>query len=196
MANLDEILELVTPIATDLGAEVYDIEFVGGLLRLTLDRPGGIDLDTLTQANRQISRAFDLSEPIPGRYTLEVTSPGLERNLRTAAHFARSVGDKVRLKTRRAAEVDGERRVEGVVAAVDGDKITLEVTDGTTRVLRVSDIDRARTVFEWGPAPKPGHGPTGATGTTRGGGAAKRGAATVATPAGNEGPTMSESEAS
>jgi ribosome maturation factor RimP len=65
-------------------------------------------------------------------------------------------------------EVDGDRRVDGVVAAVGGDDVTVQLPDGGDRVVRLAEVDRARTVFEWGPAPKPG-GPKGGKGSTAGG---------------------------
>jgi ribosome maturation factor RimP len=90
-----------------------------------------------------VSRALDDADPIGHRYTLEVTSPGLERSLRTPEQFARAVGEVVRVKTR--SDVEGERRVEGVLSAADTDGITV-----AERTLGYHEIERARTVFEWG----------------------------------------------
>ena len=86
-------------------------------------------------------------------------SPGLERRLRTPRHFARAVGESVKIKLTAAAgnARDGERRLEGEIAAADDDGVTLRTGSGDER-LAYDDIDRARTVFEWGPAPKPGKG--------------------------------------
>ena len=90
---LARVRQLVAPIASDLGLEVYDVEQRGGTLRVTLDTPpgspGGVTLDNLALASRLVSRELDEHDPVPGRYTLEVTSPGVERTLRTPAHFAR-----------------------------------------------------------------------------------------------------------
>src|SRR5687767_14484799 len=90
---------IVDPIATDLSLDVYDVEQRGGTLRVTLDTPAGseanIDLEQLALATRLISRQLDHDDPVPGRYTLEVTSPGVERNLRTPAHFQREVGKTI-----------------------------------------------------------------------------------------------------
>ncbi len=83
----------------------------GGVLAVTVDRAGGVDLDALTTANRAVSRALDELDPIPGRYSLEVSSPGLERPLRTPAHFARAIGETITVKTR--PQVPGERRRRG-----------------------------------------------------------------------------------
>jgi ribosome maturation factor RimP len=152
---------IVDPIATDLSLDVYDVEQRGGTLRVTLDTPAGseanVDLEQLALATRLISRQLDHDDPVPGRYTLEVTSPGVERNLRTPAHFQREVGKTISV---RLADVSAEqRRLEGVLVAADERTATVRVGQGddiTDHVLELSSIDRARTVFVWGPQPKPG----------------------------------------
>ncbi|NBV74295.1 MAG: ribosome maturation factor RimP [Actinobacteria bacterium] len=160
---IDRLRDIVTPIVDDLGLDLYDLEQRGGTFRVTVDtRPGserGIDLDELALVTRSISRELDHVDPIPGRYTLEVTSPGVERTLRTPEHFAREIGKtvSVRLRDPDAAE----RRLNGLLVGADGDTATIRVgigDDGSPddRVVRLDGIDRARTVFEWGPSPKPG----------------------------------------
>jgi ribosome maturation factor RimP len=158
-----KVTALVTPIASDLGLEVYDVEQRGGTIRVTLDTPpgspGGVNLDALALATRLVSRELDHEDPVPGRYTLEVTSPGVERTLRTPAHFRRETGKTINLRMR---DVDSsERRIEGVLVSADETTATLQVEDPATgmpteRVVQLSQIDRARTVFVWGPSPKPG----------------------------------------
>src|SRR5688572_10147185 len=90
------VRELVEPIVTDLGLDLYDLEQRGGTLRVTLDTPPkserGVLLDTLSLASRLISKELDPHDPIPSRYTLEVTSPGVERALRRPEHFQREIG--------------------------------------------------------------------------------------------------------
>jgi ribosome maturation factor RimP len=150
---IQRVRDLVDPIASDLELDVYDVEQRGATLRVTLDTPpesdGGVDLDKLALATRLISREMDHTDPVPGRYTLEVTSPGVERNLRTPAHFQREIGKTI---TVRLADVSSDqRRVEGVLLAADDTTATVD-----DRVIALADIDRARTVFVWGPKPKPG----------------------------------------
>ena len=162
VSTVDRVRELVEPLVDARGIELVDVEHGGGLLRITLDRPGGIDLDAITEASEAISALLDLHDPVPGgRYTLEVTSPGLERPLRTPAQFRRFVGSRVKVKTH--AEVPGERRITGVLAEAGDDGVTVDVTEGPgplgPRRLAHGDIEWARTVFEWGPAPKPGKRP-------------------------------------
>jgi ribosome maturation factor RimP len=158
---VQRVRELVDPIASDLDLDVYDVEQRGGTLRVTLDTrpgtPGSIDLEQLSLATRLISRELDHADPVPGRYTLEVTSPGVERSLRTPAHFRREIGKTVSI---RLANVDAEqRRLEGVLVAADERTATIRVDAGGEQVEHVVDIDsidRARTVFVWGPQPRPG----------------------------------------
>src|SRR5262245_9827833 len=158
---IQRVRELVDPIANDLDLDVYDVEQRGGTLRVTLDTrpgsPGSVDLEQLSLATRLISRELDHADPVPGRYTLEVTSPGVERSLRTPAHYQREVGKTISV---RLANVDAEqRRLEGVLVAADDTTATVRVDTGgesVDHVLALSTIDRARTVFVWGPQPKPG----------------------------------------
>jgi ribosome maturation factor RimP len=121
-----------------------------------------VDLDALANANRELSRALDELDPFPGAYTLEVSSPGLERRLRTAAHFGRAIGETVTIRTLPGTASDAARRVRGVLCAADDAGCTLEgpeVPDGSMRIT-YDQIERARTVFEWGSdrAAKPGKG--------------------------------------
>jgi ribosome maturation factor RimP len=155
---------LVAPIIADLHLDLYDLEFRGGVLRVTIDTPpgseSGVTLESIALATRLISREFDHDDPMPGHYTLEVTSPGLERHLRLPAHFQRELGKTVAIRLRDTGSAD--RRVQGVlVAATDTEAtVRLETPDAQgefpERVVPYAQVDRARTVFLWGPTPKPG----------------------------------------
>lgn len=157
---LQRVRELVEPIASDLDLDLYDLEQRGATLRVTIDTPpgsdGGVDMDKLALATRLISREMDHHDPMPGRYTLEVTSPGVERTLRTPAHFQRELGKTINV---RLSDTNADhRRFEGVLVAADDSTATLllDDADATEHVIAYADIDRARTVFVWGPQPKPG----------------------------------------
>ena len=163
MAAIDRVRPFVLPVLADLGLDLYDLEHAGGVLKVSVDKDGGVDLESIALATRLISRELDLHDPFPGRYTLEVTSPGLERPLRTPDHFRRIVGWTINVRTQ--AHVEGDRRVVGVLKSADHHGIVITVADSKTlteRAIAYPDIERAKTVFEWaaaerpvGPKPKP-----------------------------------------
>ncbi len=152
--------ELVEPVVAAEGLELVEVSYTGSQLQVFVDGTG-VDLDALSALSTRLSRLLDQHDPVPGRYTLEVSSPGLERPLRTPDQFRRFVGSTVSVKTK--PDVAGERRERGVLEAADDEGIVVAAVDGPTpsasRRLAYDEIDRARTVFEWGPPPKPGRAP-------------------------------------
>lgn len=176
MDTIERVRVLVLPVISEQGAELYDLEFAGGVLRVTVDRPGGVDLEVIGSLTRAISRLIDEHDPIAGAFTLEVTSPGLERPLRTVEHYVRAVGETVNVKTR--AGVEGDRRFTGVIESADADGVTIVPGDGgEPRRLSIDQIEKARTVFDWGPAPKPGKAGKPGSGTSPSSPSAKKKAA-------------------
>ncbi len=149
MTTTQRVEPLVTPVLDELGLELYDLELAGGVLRVLVDRDGGADIDAIAKVARNLSRSLDEHDPIDGGYTLEVSTPGLERPLRTPTHFGRAVGTVAKVKTKPGT--DGERRVEGTITGADDTTVTVRDADGIERTLRIDEIERARTVFEWGP---------------------------------------------
>jgi ribosome maturation factor RimP len=150
--TIDRIREIAGPLLVDRGLEVYDVERHGPVVRVTVESPEDVDLDldALSQITRALSLALDEHDPVSGRYTLEVSSPGLERRLRTPQHFERAVGTAVTVKTR--TEVEGRRRFSGTLAKADAAGIVVaDEDDHAEHRLSYGDIDAARTVFEWGP---------------------------------------------
>lgn len=168
-----EIQTLIEPLVADFGAEVFDVTWGGGRLKVAVDAPGGIDTTTLSKVSRTISQELDLRDPIESRYTLEVSSPGLERRLRRPEHFAKSIGSTVTLKLR-----DGKTRLSGEIVEATETEVTLRLADGysgeasgdlagangysagadsdnaeasdpATRTVSYDDIARAQTVFQW-----------------------------------------------
>jgi ribosome maturation factor RimP len=159
---VDTVERLVAPILHDLGLELYDVEFGGGKLAVTIHRAGGVDLDTIALVTRLLGRELDHADPVPGRYHLEVSSPGLERTLRTPAHFRGAIGETVAVRTTSGA--DDERRIQGELIEADDDALTIrDAATSSPRRVAYADVDRARTVFTWGPGPKPGKGKRGAS---------------------------------
>ena len=159
MADQSAVRAAAEPVLSSLGLELVDVEVVGSgrarTVRLTIDRDGGIDLDALAEANGPVSDALDRLDALSGSYTLELSSPGVERPLRRPAEFRRFVQTTISVKSH--DPVDGARRHRGLLLEADDGGITLEV-DGQHRRFPYDAIASARTVFEWGPQPRPGKG--------------------------------------
>lgn len=142
----ETLTDLLEPVMNGLGYELWELEFVPGrtaLLRLYIDRPEGIDVDDCERVSRAVSAALDQHDPIPGEYTLEVSSPGLDRVLRKPAHFARFVGEPVKLEM--TQPVNGRRRFAGRLLSADEREIGVEV-DGVVHQLPISGVSKARLV--------------------------------------------------
>jgi len=148
---------LITPVLADLGLEMYDLEYNGGIVKITVDTPpgspGGIDVDQLSQCTRLISRELDHDDPVPGHYTLEVSSPGLERNLRLPRHFQRETGKSAAIRLQNV--INGERRLSGVIESAGADTFLLRLANGEERIIPYDQIDRAKTIFVWAAQAKP-----------------------------------------
>ena len=141
---------LVRPVVEGAGVELVDVAFEGTggrrTLRVTVDREGGIDLDAIAALSEKIARRLDLEDFGAGRYELEVSTPGIERPLRTPAHFARAIGQRVKVKT--TEPIEGAQVHTGPLVESDDDGIVLEV-DGAARRVPIADIASARTVADW-----------------------------------------------
>ena len=135
--NDAELARLIEPAVTALGLELVGVERAlargGGLVRVYIDAPGrAVTLDDCEAASREMSALLDLGDPIAGRYTLEVSSPGLERPLFTPAQFERHLGQQARLEL--SVPIAGRRRLQGRIAAVEGAEIVLELEGESVRV--------------------------------------------------------------
>jgi|SRR5688572_3514031 ribosome maturation factor RimP len=145
----DQLRELLAPVVAGLGYQLWELEYTprsgGGLLRLYIDTagdsPSGIGLDDCERVSRVVSDTLDAADPIPGQYTLEVSSPGLDRVLRTREHFERFAGERVRLEMMQP--VEGRKRFSGRLLGVGASDITLELENGRIS-LPIDDIHRAR----------------------------------------------------
>ena len=143
------VSELVEPLIQARGADLYDVVHGGAILQVLVG--GDVDLDDLAELTREISVVLDDADPMPDRYTLEVSTPGLERTLRTPKHYTGAIGERVKVKTKQGEQ----RRLEGVVTAADDDGFVVD-TGTEQRRLSYSDVERARTVFVWETTPKKG----------------------------------------
>ncbi len=124
------VYQLAEPIAKAEGAYLYDVEFVkeGGIwfLRVYVDKEeDGISLDECEAISRKLSDALDQADPISQNYYLEVASPGIERKLKTEAHFQRYLGEVVDIGLYKA--INGSKQVTGILKNYDGEKIQVEV---------------------------------------------------------------------
>ena len=141
----DRLIALFEPALAGIGYELVEVEFVtsqgGATLRVYIDRPEGIDMDDVTAASPVISDLLDVEDPFPGAYSLEVSSPGLDRVLRKPEHFARFVDNRVKVEL--AVPRDGRKRYTGMLRRADGESIELEV-DNFSVSIRLAEIGRAR----------------------------------------------------
>ena len=144
----ETVREAVSPVITELGYDIWDITYskVGAdyHLEITIDSPNGINIEDFEKVHRAIDPILDEVDPIEGFYYLDVSSPGVERELRTEEHIARSVGEKVRAKL--FAQKDGKRVITGVLSAFSDGKITISEQDGDV-ILTPSEISKITTVF-------------------------------------------------
>jgi ribosome maturation factor RimP len=161
----DELCDALTPVLAAIGLDLFDVQVGPSSVVVWVDRAGGVDLDTLAEASRVVSGVLDDRQSQPGSYTLEVSSPGLERRLRTPRHFQAAVGEELSVRTVPGSDL---RRFRGRLATADHVGIVVTGDDLPSGEVRLpyDQIERARTVFEWGSGPAPS--PSGAR---KGGGA-------------------------
>lgn len=154
-ARAAAVARVAAEVLGPIGLELYDVSCPAGSVRILVDRPGGVDLEALERATRAVGPVLDRLEELPGPYTLEVSSPGLERPLRRSEHFAGAVGERVVVRVR---EPDGRtRRLRGRLAGAGEHGCDLDV-DGERVPVRYDDVVEARTVFEWQATPRPAGG--------------------------------------
>jgi ribosome maturation factor RimP len=140
----ERLIALLEPPLAAMGFEVADLDaHFGrrGLLRVFIDRPQGVTLEDCERVSEQLGAWLDVEDPLPGSYVLEVSSPGLDRRLRTLAHFERFVGATAKVELRDPH--DGRRRLTGRIAGVEGGEVVLEV-EGETWRLPLAEIAVAR----------------------------------------------------
>jgi ribosome maturation factor RimP len=136
---------LVRPVIEGEGLDLVDVTFgrESGrrILRVTVDREGGVDLDTISQISQKVSRRLDLEGFEPGPYALEVSTPGIERPLRRPQDFRRAVGERVQVRT-------GDGVLVGELRAAEDDAIRIAAAEGD-RLLPLEEVAAAKTVVDW-----------------------------------------------
>lgn len=152
MDAVSRIWELAAPLAQSEGMEIIDIEFRqegrrgGRVLRLYLDKEGGTNVDDLSRVSRQLSDLLDAHDAIDGAYTLELSSPGINRPLKKPEHFSRYVGKRVRVRTREM--IEGRRSFLGVLEGVFDENITL-MQEGRIYSIPFSMIEKSNYEHDW-----------------------------------------------
>ena len=142
------VTELISDTVASLGFELWDVEYVREgarqILRVTIDSDDGVDIDDCEAVHRAIDPVLDEADPIPVQYYLEVSSPGVERELRTCAHFEYAVGREIDLKFFTA--IDGSKQLTGVLNSFDPDGKTLTVGEG---LIPLDAVSKANIHFDF-----------------------------------------------
>lgn len=151
-AVVDKVVEIADRVGRGEGIEIVDVQLLGGgrsrLLRIFIDKPGGVTHADCENISQQVGTILDVEDVIPGEgYTLEVSSPGVERKLAQPRDFERFTGQKVKLVLKEP--VENQRRWEGVLAAFDGSVLTLEPAPGRELRIALDRIEKANLKFEW-----------------------------------------------
>jgi len=145
--SVNYLWELLEPVVNGMGFELIEIEYSShvksNVLRLYIDKEGGIVIDDCSNVSRQVSAILDVEDPISGFFNLEVSSPGLDRPLRKIEDFDRFKGERVKIKT--SMPQDGQRNFKGAIKAVEEDIIIIECDDKEIS-LPVSAIEKARLI--------------------------------------------------
>ncbi|MBR5452794.1 MAG: ribosome maturation factor RimP [Clostridia bacterium] len=144
------VFTLVAPKVEEMGYSLWDVEYLkegtDWFLRITIDSPNGIELDDCEKVHRAIEPVIDEADPIEDMYYLEISSPGLERELKNDTHLQWAVGEKVEIKL--YAPIDKSKVFIGILTSFDGEKYTVE--DGTgAREIPVSAVAKIRTVYDF-----------------------------------------------
>jgi ribosome maturation factor RimP len=151
MGIIETVEPLLTPVAEAQGVELYDIEYVkeGGdrILRLFIDKEGGVDLNDCERVSHAAEAVLDEKDPIPAAYVLEVSSPGVERKLKKESHFARYAGAKVEIRL--FSPIDGRKKFTGILNGLNDSLVAVTDTEGREWSFERQKISSCRlVVFE------------------------------------------------
>ena len=146
----EKVRTLAGPVAEGRGCELVDAQFTvergRRILRLYIDKPGGVTVDDCAEVSREFSTVLDVEDIIHESYSLEVSSPGLDRLLKTEGDFTRFAGRKVKIRTKEP--IEGRRNFRAVVEGVEGGTVLLVDSDGKRWAIRLSGIEKANLVIE------------------------------------------------
>ncbi len=146
-SKLEQLQALLAPVVEALGYECWGVEFISqgrhSVLRVYIDRPEGILIDDCEAVSRQVSGIFDVEDPISGEYTLEVSSPGMDRPLFTLEQFAKHAGEQVKIRLR--SPYEGRRNYQGILRGVEEQDVVVLVDDHEY-LLPIDSIDKANII--------------------------------------------------
>ncbi len=146
---VDKAKQVIEPVLERNGLELVDVEYrrepVGMVLRVFIDRPEGVDLEVCSEASACIDTELEAVEFLKEAYTLEVSSPGLERRLTKPAHFQRFVGQEVQI--RRVQALEGRKKYSGTLAAADETSVSLDTDEGVKR-FEYTEIAKANLKYD------------------------------------------------
>ena len=149
-AAATEVSRIIEPILEEMDIELVDVEYVTEhgrpVLRVIIDKYGGVTIDDCAAVSREIGDIIDINDALSGRYVLEVSSPGLNRPLKKEKDFVQVVGRKVRLKT--ACPVDGRRNYKGTLLSFEDGNLLIDLENGQVR-LSITDLEKANLVYEF-----------------------------------------------
>ncbi|KSN85177.1 ribosome maturation factor RimP [Pseudomonas aeruginosa] len=146
-SKLEQLQALLAPVVEVLGYECWGVEFISqgrhSVLRVYIDRPEGILIDDCEAVSRQVSGILDVEDPISGEYTLEVSSPGMDRPLFTLEQFAKHAGEQVKIRLR--SPYEGRRNYQGILRGVEEQDVVVLVDDHEY-LLPIDSIDKANII--------------------------------------------------
>jgi len=148
---VSKVEEIAQRVAASDGIEVVEVELKGGgknrLLRISIDKPAGVTHADCELVSQQVGTILDVEDVVPGQYTLEVSSPGVERKLLKPQDYARFQGKKAKVVLHEP--VENQRRWEGTLAGFSEGMITLEPAPGKSVQFGIGNVERANLKFEW-----------------------------------------------
>lgn len=146
----DKLTEMLRPAVDETGKELLGLEFISAgnnsILRVFIEHENGIDVDDCAEVSRQIGAILDVEDPISSEYSLEVSSPGLDRPLFTKAHYETVIGEEIQAKL--GVPLNGRRKFKGILESIENDTLMV-IVDGETYPLVINNIDKAHLVFNF-----------------------------------------------
>ncbi len=149
--TIKKVEQIIMPILSEYNYQLVDIELIRGknrsILRIYIDKNGGITVDELAMFNNRIGDVIDAESIFEDSYTLEVSSPGLNRRIRYPVDFDRFAGKEIRIKVHK--KIDGSNQISGTLLGMDGDDVVVQ-RDNKKFLIRLEDIDHANLIYDWG----------------------------------------------